>query len=68
MVLRSSQGTNLKIPLETHTHSLEKLSNQAYFLMPLLCSVRINVQIIYWATILSSSVTSKPMLQVNQLS
>ena len=47
MVLRSSQGTNLKIPLQTHAHSLEKLSNYAYFLMPLLCSVRISVQTIY---------------------
>ena len=27
MVLRSSQGKNPKIPLQTHTHSLEKLSN-----------------------------------------
>ena len=68
MVLRSSQGTNFKIPLQTHTHSLEKLSNEAYFLMPLLCSVRINVQTIYWATLFSSSVTSKPRLKANQLS
>ena len=27
MVPRSSQGTNLKIPLQVHTHSLKKLSN-----------------------------------------
>ena len=27
MILCSSKGTNLKIPLQMHTHSLEKLSN-----------------------------------------
>ena len=40
MVLRSSQETNLKIPLQAHTHSLKKLSNyiEAPYLAPMFTS------------------------------